>query len=124
MTSIFNDFLNESLFDKMNYGFHKYMKPMPRVTKLENGDYQISLVALGFSQEDLKIQIVGNKLKITGKLDGCISELIEISEINQSYKLDGISVDKVTAKLLNGILTVTIKQKDIEPDEKIEITIS
>jgi len=124
MTSIFNDLLNETFFDKMNYGFHKYMIPRSRVTKLENGDYQISLVALGFSQEDLKIQIVGHKLKITGELDADISELIEIREINKSYKLDGISVDKVTAKLLNGILTVTIKQKDVKAEEKIEITIS
>lgn len=92
------------------------------INQEENGDNIISISAMGHSIDNIEMSVKEDKLKIETVTD---TELPLASSIDLEFELKGIfDPEKIKAKLLNGILTITVSPiiKKEKEAKKIIIT--
>ena len=83
----------------------------------------------GVDNENVDVQIVGNKLTLTGKNTATIPE--GFTPCWQEYKLgnyrktftmtDHVDIDKVTASMKDGVLTLTLPNKAAALPHKVKV---
>ena len=99
-------------FDELFGNFFNFDTPKARknaaVEKTEK-EFILTTELPGFKKEDVKISTENNILKITAKRN----RLIKQEEYEKSYSLeDSIDIEKITAKLEDGILTIKLPFKE------------
>lgn len=104
-------------FDDSYAGFGKNMATPPYTNMFDNGDQFILLAEVpGMTREELQVKIQGNYLELSGSRkteipEGYKAHRIERhnSTFTRSYTLAAdVAIDKVEAKLADGILTLTL----------------
>jgi HSP20 family protein len=109
---------NQNYFNDLFEGFEnifnsKTQKDSNKNDSVEKSDKEFILsVALpGFKKEEVQISTENNMLKIYAKRNKKIGWLQE--EFKNSYQLeDNIDIEKITAKLEDGILSITLPFKE------------
>jgi HSP20 family protein len=104
--------------------------PLSNLAKKENGDFHIEIDMPGIKKEDIKVDIDGNLLSVSGtrKMKHEVKEedyyLCESSfgKIERKFTLpEGIDKDKIEAKLHDGQLNITLKQEERLKPKTIEV---
>lgn len=114
-----------SLFDEFNDFYTDTLAKDMKTNILENeNDYVITSEIPGVNKDNVKIDVSDNTLTITvekkneGKNDNKNYIVKEISEstLTRSFYLDNMDEENITAKMDNGILTITVsKIKEVKP---------
>ena len=114
-----------SLFDEFNDFFTDTLAKDMKTNILENeNDYVITSEIPGVNKDNVKIDVSDNTLTITvekkneDKNDNKNYIVKEISEstLTRSFYLDNMDEENITAKMDNGILTITVsKIKEVKP---------
>lgn len=91
-------------------------KPRTNVLKDDQG-YTIELTVPGFKKEDIKVEIEDDILNVTAEKESSIHDEVIHQELAdkrfRSYSLpDGINQNKITAKLEDGLLKISIPKKE------------
>tara|TARA_Y100000034_G_scaffold137039_1_gene219448 strand:+ start:17458 stop:17895 length:438 start_codon:yes stop_codon:yes gene_type:complete len=83
----------------------------------------IEIAAAGYTKKDITIDILDNKLTISApKIDR--NEGIQLDGFNKTYILNSTyDVDNISAKFVNGLLTITIPFIEKENTSSKQITI-
>jgi len=114
-----------SLFDEFNDLFDDVLGKDIKTNIMENDDnYVVTSEAPGVSKENIKIDVADNTLTISvckkntnndEKKNYIVKEISE-SNVSRSFYLDDMDENNITAKMDNGILTITVgKLKEVKP---------
>ncbi|MBQ7640919.1 MAG: Hsp20/alpha crystallin family protein [Acholeplasmatales bacterium] len=117
-----------SLFDEFDDFFTDKLGKDMKTNILENGDnYTVTSEIPGVSKENIKIDVADNTLTISvnkkntnkdEKKNYLVKEISETS-LSRSFYLDDMDENNITAKMDNGILTITVgKIKEVKPQTK------
>ena len=86
--------------------------------KEKDNQFQIEIDAPGFSKKDLGVTVDEDFLNVKGKVDVGGRK----RDINKKYKLpENVDKTKMSARLKNGILSITIPKKEKRKKLSIEI---
>ena len=118
-----NNYLN--IFDEFNDFFTDVLgKDMKTNILEENDHYVVTSEIPGISKENVKIDVGDNTLTINvskkesnkdEKKNYLVKEISE-SAVTRQFYLEDMDENSITAKLDNGILTITVgKQKEVKP---------
>ncbi len=118
-----NNYLN--IFDEFNDFFTDVLgKDMKTNILEENDHYVVTSEIPGISKENVKIDVADNTLTINvskkesnkdEKKNYLVKEISE-SAVTRQFYLEDMDENSITAKLDNGILTITVgKQKEVKP---------
>ena len=121
-----NNYLN--LFDEFDDFFTDKLGKDMKTNILENDDnYTVTSEIPGVSKENIKIDVADNTLTISvnkkntnkdEKKNYLVKEISETS-LSRSFYLDDMDENNITAKMDNGILTITVgKIKEVKPQTK------
>ena len=102
----------------------------PVASVLENGDgYMLQVEMPGVSKEGLEISTEGNELTITGRrslptIDGVVVHRESRQEnFRRTFEIDpSIDVNKINAKIEQGVLTVTLPKAEHVKPRKITVS--
>ena len=102
----------------------------PVASVLENGDgYLLQVEMPGVNKEGLEISTEGNELTITGRrslptIDGALVHQESRSEnFRRTFEIDpSIDVNKINAKIEQGLLTLTLPKADHVKPRKIAVS--
>lgn len=102
--------------------------PQANIVEKENG-HEIRLMVPGFSKENIKISLKNSKIKISGETDGSEEKSIykeySLSKFERTFSVpSSVSIDEITAKCENGILTVHVPLPNKLLSKESEITIN
>ena len=101
------------------------------IKEIETG-YELELVAPGFDKEDFKIKLDKNLLTISGEKkkagEGTTDKYIRKEYTNQVFERsftveETIDAENISAKYVNGILTLNLPKKAIVKEEVKQINI-
>jgi len=117
-----------SLFDEFDDFFTDKLGKDMKTNILENDDnYTVTSEIPGVSKENIKIDVADNNLTIgvnkkntnkDEKKNYLVKEISETS-LSRSFYLDDMDENNITAKMDNGILTITVgKIKEVKPQTK------
>ena len=117
-----------SLFDEFDDFFTDKLGKDMKTNILENDDnYTVTSEIPGVSKENIKIDVADNTLTISvnkkntnkdEKKNYLVKEISETS-LSRSFYLDDMDENNITAKMDNGILTITVgKVKEVKPQTK------
>ena len=117
-----------SLFDEFDDFFTDKLGKDMKTNILENDDnYTVTSEIPGVSKENIKIDVADNTLTIgvnkkntnkDEKKNYLVKEISETS-LSRSFYLDDMDENNITAKMDNGILTITVgKIKEVKPQTK------
>ncbi len=117
-----------SLFDEFDDFFTDKLGKDMKTNILENDDnYTVTSEIPGVSKENIKIDVADNTLTISvnkkntnkdEKKNYLVKEISETS-LSRSFYLDDMDENNITAKMDNGILTITVgKIKEVKPQTK------
>jgi len=117
-----------SLFDEFDDFFTDKLGKDMKTNILENDDnYTVTSEIPGVSKENIKIDVADNTLTISvnkkntnkdEKKNYLVKEISETSS-SRSFYLDDMDENNITAKMDNGILTITVgKIKEVKPQTK------
>lgn len=116
-----------SLFDEFDNFFASVLEKDMKTNILDDGNnYIITSELAGVNKEDVKINVLDDTLEISvskksKKEDGKKYLLKEISESSykRSFYLEDMDTNSISAKMENGILSITIaKIKEVKPVQK------
>ncbi|MCB5231293.1 MAG: Hsp20/alpha crystallin family protein [Candidatus Cloacimonas sp.] len=126
MSSLFDDFLNSAFSEEQTDA----NKTMPMDLSERDKDYVIRANVPGIKKENIKVSIHNNELLIEGKQDETKTEKNETVYRYERYKgnyrrlinlPDTTDVEKIEAKLEDGVLTLIIPKKEPTPSKEITI---
>jgi HSP20 family protein len=117
-----------SIFDEFNDLFGNVLEKDMKTNIMENADnYQVTSEIPGVSKENIKIDVADNTLTIRvnkkkknkdEKKNYLVKEISE-SSLSRSFYLDEMDENNITAKMDNGILTITVgKVKEVKPQTR------
>jgi len=113
-----SNFFNDIFYDFFNPITTKQQKNT-NVEKNEK-EFTLTISLPGFKKEEIQISTDNSVLKINAKRTKKIGWLQE--EYNQSYNLENnIDIEKITAKLEDGILNITLPLKEQPKPNTIKI---
>lgn len=113
-----SNFFNDIFYDFFNPITTKQQKNT-NVEKNEK-EFTLTISLPGFKKEEIQISTDNSILKINAKRTKKIGWLQE--EYNQSYDLENnIDIEKITAKLEDGILNITLPLKEQPKPNTIKI---
>jgi HSP20 family protein len=136
LPGFFNDFLNRDWYDWSNQNFSLTNTTIPSVNiKATENEFVVEMAAPGMGKEDFKIDLNNNLLTISSEkqTDNKVDEGENITRrefsyqsFSRSFTLPAIvETDKITAKYINGILTVNIpKKEEAKPKPMKQIKVS
>jgi HSP20 family protein len=106
--------------------------PRVNITETEN-EYTLVAEVPGLSEKDVNVEVHNDVLKLTGNLEVTSDKEEDVYRIREfhhesferSFKLGKeVDKDKVTAKLVNGVLKVTLPKKAEVKAKKIDIQVN
>lgn len=115
-----------SMFDDFNSFFDEVLGKDMKTNILEKDDaYIVTSEIPGVSKENIKIDVADNNLTISvskkdnketkEKKNYLVKEISEAS-YNRTFYLEDMDEDNISAKMDNGILTITVgKVKEVKP---------
>jgi HSP20 family protein len=115
-----------SMFDDFNSFFDEVLGKDMKTNILEKDDaYVVTSEIPGVSKENIKIDVADNNLTISvskkdnketkEKKNYLVKEISEAS-YNRTFYLEDMDEDNISAKMDNGILTITVgKVKEVKP---------
>lgn len=115
-----------SMFDDFNSFFDEVLGKDMKTNILEKDDaYVVTSEIPGVSKENIKIDVADNNLTISvskkdnketkEKKNYLVKEISEAS-YNRTFYLEDMDEDNISAKMDNGILTITVgKIKEVKP---------
>jgi len=123
---------NDNLFDDMIYTFfdrvfasdfieNKSIGPVFDTHTHEN-EYIVRAELPGYGNEDIKVEVSENEVKISGKLESENGNTARVSSFHKEFTVPtDVNYDNIKATLEKGVLNIVLprKQKDIR---RIEIT--
>lgn len=96
--------------------------PPYNLVKVDDNKYVIEMAIAGFGKQNVNIELVGDKLKISGKLDSDEKDAVNIwykgiarRDFNVMFNI-AKTIEVQNAELMNGILKIWLE--NIIPDEK------
>ena len=115
---VFENFFNDSVFP--SYFSHSGL--MKADIRDEGDKFIIETDLPGVSKENINIDVEGGRLTISvsqneqneDKRDNYICKERRMSSMKRSFNLDNIDSDKISAKLENGLLTLTLPKAEPE----------
>ncbi|WP_255501687.1 Hsp20/alpha crystallin family protein [Olivibacter sp. SDN3] len=121
--SIFDDFLNQDLFNWGNANFSSTSTTIPSVNVRETTDsYEVEMAAPGMKKEDFKVELDGNLLTISSSREqqekkednGYSRKEFSYQSFRRSFNFpkDVVDEDKIEAKYVDGLLRLTIPKKE------------
>jgi len=111
--------------------YNSIWKPVFDVTE-DNKSYYLSLDLPGVDKENVNLSISSDVLTISGIREPNLEENLDYSRFNQVsygefeksfYLPENTNHDKVSAKMENGVLTLTLKKVKELPDDIKKISI-
>ena len=119
---VFEDDSTPSLFRK-----NRYLSNLGSTNVQENeNEYKVEIQVPGFKKEDITLEVENNYLTISGKVENKKeSDNYKLKEFNRetfyrSFTLpDNIDSDNINAECKDGILTLSIKKKEIVSNKKV-----
>lgn len=126
LENMVNEFFNRPLHDVVDEKKHKYTHPAANIIKKES-EYIVTLAVPGIKKEDIKLNIEKDSLTIKSQLEDNDERNFRLREFNysnfeRSFKLsDDADLDKVSAKVEHGILTIQIPVLENAGPRKVEI---
>ena len=127
MSSLFDDFMSNAFTEEQT----EANKMMPMDVSEREKEFIIRANMPGIKKENIKISVVNNnELTIEGKQDSEKTEKNETVFRYERYKgnyrrsitlPDVCDVEKVVAKLEDGVLTLTIPKREPSPAKEIKI---
>lgn len=127
MSSLFDDFLSNAFTEEQT----EANKMMPMDVSEREKDFIISANMPGIKKENIKISVSNNnELTIEGKQEDERTEKNETVYRYERYKgnyrrsvslPDSCDIEKVEAKLEDGVLTLLIPKKEPSPAKEIKI---
>ncbi|MEX0607797.1 MAG: Hsp20/alpha crystallin family protein [Balneolaceae bacterium] len=124
----FSDLIDEFFNDSMNYRRDNFM-PSVDISETET-EFQISAELPGMKKEDIKIDLEGGRLVISGERklenekDGKNFHRVEsrYGQFSRAFYLpDSIDEDSINATYKDGMLNITIKKSEDKVKKQIEI---
>lgn len=129
--------LFESLFSDFDRAFapvsQKQHSPAVEVTRGDDA-YTVRAILPGVAKEDLNVKVENGYLNITGKTSWqqtegqkeVYSEIHRYEEFQRSLRLDerSFAVERVGAKLENGVLEVTLPIREESKPKNIEVQVN
>lgn len=118
-----------TLPDPFDYPYYRTVKSVGRVNLASEDDhYKVELTAPGFTKEEMTIEMKDNVLTISGehkadKTDegkNYTRREFAKSSFTRSFKVPTNVTGDVDAKFENGILTLSLKKKELPPKEEIK----
>ena len=111
LPGIFNDFFGNEWVEKTNTA-----SPAINIIESDN-DYKVEVAAPGMTKDDFSIKITENDEK--DKKGKYLRREFSYSRFQQIMVLpENVEKDKIDAKVENGVLTIDIPNKVVEPEEK------
>jgi HSP20 family protein len=126
VSSLFDDFLNNAFTEEQT----EDNKMMPMDVSERDKDYLIKANMPGIKKENIKVSVHDNELVVEGKQEEEKTEKDETVYRYERYKgnyrrvisvPDSCDIEKINAKLENGVLTLTIPKKEPVPAKEISI---
>jgi len=113
----------------MKKSFTTYITPPADLYETQDS-YMIFLDMPGVSKDDLNVKVIDNRLIVQGKFEiekpkdsEVLFNEIEKGEYRREFILSGdVDRNKIEAKLVNGVLTLTLAKR--EESKEIEIKIN
>ena len=115
LPGIFNDFFGNEWVEKTNTA-----SPAINIIESDN-DYTVEVAAPGMTKDDFSIKIdPENQLIVSMEKKGkYLRREFSYSRFQQIMVLpENVEKDKIDAKVENGVLTIDIPKKVVEPEEK------
>jgi HSP20 family protein len=119
-SSLVNDFFN----DEDMFSFSKFSNNLNTNIRENDTSYFLDIQVPGLSKEDITINLEDNMIKISSKKenidenDRFYQKQFSVSSFEKSFTIpDDVNEDDITAKVENGILTITLLK-----NEKAKIT--
>lgn len=104
---------NFTPFDLLNAGFNSFSKRLHNLKDLEDR-YELNLNCTGYKKDEIKVELFNSVLSVYSDTKGKeFSREIEFSFV------DDIDNEKVSAKLEDGLLLITLPKKINETNKKI-----
>ena len=105
-----------------NFGFRGTKLLKSDIYEVENG-YVIDIEMAGYKKEDIKLDFDKGYLTVTGKREKenkeYVHEEIYTGELSRTYYLgDKIDPEKISAKYENGILSISLVNKEVVDNKK------
>ncbi len=105
--------------------------PLPIEVKADSDGYQIRAIIPGVKSEDLDIQIVNDQVTISGEFKNESAEGVQYlarelpeGKFSRSFSLpDQLNPSKAEAKLVDGILTLSIPKAEEAKPKTIKVAI-
>lgn len=103
----------------------------PKVDILENQEgYVLRAEVPGFTKDELKIEYHDSVLTLSGQKktetevneENHVHREIKTGKFVRAFKIPGIDADKVSAKLENGIISLSLVKQEEKKTKLIEIT--
>lgn len=102
----------ESVFNELTRDLTKVKFKQPNCEytqhKLENG-YRVEIPAIGATKNDISVNVENSTLKVT--VNPTVNSSYSRKFENSWFLMENVDVDSINAKLDNGLLTVTILDK-------------
>ena len=102
-----------ALDDLFESPWEKYSSPL-----LEHTDrYALRLEVPGYSQEDVKVHLSENVLKVSGHIEKSDDVFSSKGSFSKTVLIpDNIDHDAINAEIKNGILVITLPKKEKSPE--------
>ncbi|MDD5697623.1 MAG: Hsp20/alpha crystallin family protein [Victivallaceae bacterium] len=120
------------LFDELSEGFNRFRASYPKLNLNEDEKEIVIQMALpGYNSDQIEIEVVSNFLVIRGERSGpelgkgerFLHQERSFGKFEESIKLPSkVKSSKVKAKLVDGILTITMPKLEEEKAQTIKIT--
>lgn len=85
--------------------------------------FKLDMVVPGFNKDEIEIETKNDILTVKGEFNEKNQSKVRYSKFEKSFKFKDLDNDNLKAKLENGILSLTLKQKDQEKLKKKTIMI-
>ena len=105
--------------------------PLMRFRDTEDG-FELRLNLPGVEQKDLQVQIADHTLVIEARREEsfregltCVRQEFPVVDYRAAYELpEDVDVSAISAKLANGILTVTLKKREAAKPRRIAVNVA
>lgn len=120
---------DSNLFGNFDRLFSDMLEPVASSSPYEvsetDGAYLLSVDAPGMKKDDIKIEVVGNTLTITGERRGRDGQERNYRKFTRSFTLpDSIDAAKIEANFEDGVLEIAIPKSETAKPRQIEVQAS
>lgn len=116
MFPVFNELFNDLFENSLSTDFRRWTSPAVNIVSYDD-KYELHVAAPGLSKDDLKINIEGDRLTISGEKESSSNETkgnytrreFHLNSFSRSFTLpEEVNVDAIEAKFENGMTVVSL----------------